>query len=165
MGRQEAGITAQAPGPQHIASVARFLNLPVRGIAHTGDAMLPADSHTVWIVISALVSVPVLSVQMTVVEPRASTAVSRLIRAWRRAIRRTATASETDIVAGSPSGTSATMTPRATTNDPATSLLARARMANRPIPAAIATAATRRAITVTSRSSGLSSLGISAVRR
>ena len=57
------------------------------------------------------VSVPVLSVQMTVVEPRASTAVSRLIRAWRRAIRRTATASETDIVAGSPSGTSATVTP------------------------------------------------------
>ena len=108
---------------------------------------------------------PVLSVQITVVDPSASTAVSRLISALRRAIRRTATARETDIVAGRPSGTRATMTPSAKTNEPTTDPLTAARMANRPAPAAIATAATRLAITVTSRCSGLSSAGTSAVSR
>src|SRR6202034_1473000 len=73
------------------------------------------DSHRAVTVISALVRVPVLSVQMTVVDPSVSTAASRLIRAWRAAIRRTAMARDTERVAGIPSGTSATMTPRANT--------------------------------------------------
>ena len=57
------------------------------------------------------VSVPVLSVQMTSVEPSVSTAVSRLTSARRAAIRRTPTASASVIVGSSPSGTLATSSP------------------------------------------------------
>ena len=57
------------------------------------------------------VSVPVLSVQMTVVEPRVSSAESRLTRAPRRASAPTPTASDNVIVGSSPSGTFATMRP------------------------------------------------------
>ena len=58
--------------------------------------------------ISLRVSVPVLSVQMTVALPRVSTAGSLRIRAWRAAIRCTPTASAMVTVAGRPSGTAAT---------------------------------------------------------
>jgi hypothetical protein len=107
-------------------------------------------------VISALVRVPVLSVQMTVVDPSVSTAASRLIRAWRAAIRRTAMARDTDKVAGRPSGTSATMTPRANTKlstSPAEVVAVR-----RPktiAASATATADTCLAIRLTLRCSGL----------
>jgi len=57
------------------------------------------------------VSVPVLSVQITSVEPSVSTAVSRLTTARRLAIRRTPTASASVIVGSSPSGTLATSSP------------------------------------------------------
>ena len=116
---KEAGITAQGSDSQHLARGLGVGDLAVWGVPDAGDrhggARTPTRPATV---ISALVSVPVLSVQMTVVDPGPSTAVSRLISAWRRAMRRTAIASETDIVAGSPSGTRATMTPSAKTNDP-----------------------------------------------
>ena len=62
-------------------------------------------------VISPVVSVPVLSVQITSVEPSVSTAVRRLMSARRRAIRRTPTASARVIVGSSPSGTFATIRP------------------------------------------------------
>ncbi len=54
------------------------------------------------------VSVPVLSVAMTVTEPSASTADSRRTTARCRAIRSTPSASATVSTAGSPSGTAAT---------------------------------------------------------
>ena len=61
------------------------------------------------------VKVPVLSVQMTSVEPSVSTAVSFLTSARRLAIRRTPTASASVIVGSSPSGTLATRSPIAKT--------------------------------------------------
>ena len=57
------------------------------------------------------VSVPVLSVQITSVEPSVSTAVSRLTSARRAAIRRTPPASDSVIVGNRPSGTFATSRP------------------------------------------------------
>ena len=59
-------------------------------------------------VISSLVSVPVLSEQMTETLPSASTAVRRRIRALRLTIRCTPIASEIVTTAGSASGTTAT---------------------------------------------------------
>ncbi len=52
-------------------------------------------------VISLRVSVPVLSEQITVTEPRVSTAGSRRITAWRRAIRSTPSDRVTVMIAGS----------------------------------------------------------------
>ena len=57
------------------------------------------------------VSVPVLSVQITSVEPSVSTAVRRLTSARRAAIRRTPPASDSVIVGNRPSGTFATSSP------------------------------------------------------
>jgi hypothetical protein len=54
------------------------------------------------------VSVPVLSVQMTVVDPSVSTAGSRRVTARRCAIRCTPTARAMVTIAGSPSGIAAT---------------------------------------------------------
>ena len=62
------------------------------------------------------VSVPVLSVQMTVVEPSVSTALRRFTSAPRRARVRTPTASASVIVGSSPSGTFATSRPMAKTS-------------------------------------------------
>ena len=62
-------------------------------------------------VISFWVRVPVLSVQMTVHEPRVSTDDRRLIRAWRPAIRCTPMARERVTVGSIPSGTKATIMP------------------------------------------------------
>ena len=58
-------------------------------------------------VISFRVSVPVLSEQITVVEPSASTAESRRTRAFMPAIRCMPTASVMVVTASSPSGTAA----------------------------------------------------------
>ena len=55
-------------------------------------------------VISLRVSVPVLSLQITVVEPRVSTADKRRTTALRRAMRCTPTASAIVIATGNPSG-------------------------------------------------------------
>ena len=62
-------------------------------------------SHSAVTVISLRVSVPVLSVQMTVVEPSVSTAESRRTIAPRAAMRCMPTASAMVIATGSPSGT------------------------------------------------------------
>ena len=67
-------------------------------------------------VISFSVSVPVLSVQITVVSPSVSTDDRRRTSALRFAIRCVASASESVTVGSSPSGTSATVTPIANTN-------------------------------------------------
>ena len=114
------------------------------------------DAHAACTVISALVKVPVLSVQMTVVEPSVSTASSFLINALRFAMRRTPIANETDNVAGSPSGTSATMTPSAKTNASVTfDPLVVARNANNTAPRPMAATETRLAMIATWRWSGL----------
>src|SRR5690606_29553026 len=62
------------------------------------------------------VSVPVLSVQITVADPSASTDSSRRISALWSAIRCAACANESVTVGSSPSGTSATVTPTAIRN-------------------------------------------------
>ena len=68
----------------------------------------PEAVTTFRMVISFLVSVPVLSEQTTEAEPRVSTDDSRLTIARRRAMRCTPSASTTDRTAGRPSGTAAT---------------------------------------------------------
>lgn len=100
-------------------------------------------------VISACVSVPVLSVHTTVVEPSASTASSFLTNARRRAIRRTPIARDTERVAGSPSGTIATITPNANTNAGTRDSPVGSRTANTRAPIARAAPATRRAMDAT----------------
>jgi hypothetical protein len=64
-------------------------------------------------------------------------------------------ASDTDSVAGRPSGTSATITPRANTNDATAGWPVGTRTANIAAPIVSATAETRRAIDATCRCSGL----------
>ena len=68
----------------------------------------PEPVRTVVTVISLRVSVPVLSVQITEAEPSVSTDDSFLTMARSRAMRCTPSASTTDRMAGSPSGTAAT---------------------------------------------------------
>ena len=63
-----------------------------------------------------MVSVPVLSVQMTVALPSVSTAGSLRMRTWRAAIRWTPIASAMVTIAGSPSGTAATASDTADMN-------------------------------------------------
>ena len=67
-------------------------------------------------IISLRVSVPVLSVQMTLTEPNVSTAGSRRTMALRRAMRCTPMASVIVMIAGSPSGMAATARPTAARN-------------------------------------------------
>ena len=76
-----------------------------------GSVAAIKGSHRWRTVISFLVRVPVLSVQMTVVALKASTAERRLTRALRRTIRRTPIASARVTVGNRPSGTSATIMP------------------------------------------------------
>ena len=68
----------------------------------------PEPVTTFSIVISFLVSVPVLSEQTTEAEPSVSTDESRFTIARRLAMRCTPSASTTDRTAGNPSGTAAT---------------------------------------------------------
>ena len=65
----------------------------------------PSGNTTATTVISFFVSVPVLSVQITLVDPNVSTAASRRTTAPRRAIRCTPTANAIVIATGNPSGT------------------------------------------------------------
>ncbi len=106
-----------------------------------------------------------MSVQITVVEPSASTAGSCVVRAWCAAMRRTPTARDTDRVAGILSGTSATIAARAKTKESTEALPVWMRNALSSAPAAMAIAATRRAMSATWRWSGLGSGGCSAVSR
>jgi hypothetical protein len=102
------------------------------------------------------VSVPVLSVQITSVEPSVSTAVSRLTSARRAAIRLTPPASDRVIVGNSPSGTFATSRPianvtAAASESPASVVPA----AKNSSPAATAIAAINHATRLTCLCSGL----------
>ncbi len=65
------------------------------------------SAHNWVTVISFCVSVPVLSEQITVAEPRVSTEASRRISAWRLIISRMPSARLMVTTAGSPSGTAA----------------------------------------------------------
>ncbi len=78
------------------------------------------DTQTKRAVIRFCVSVPVLSVQITVVAPSVSTEDSRFTRHRWRAMRCTPSASARVSVGSSPSGTLATITPRANKNPSAT---------------------------------------------
>ena len=71
----------------------------------------PPGSQTVVTRILFSVSVPVLSVQITVVDPNVSSAERRLTTAPRRARSRTPTANARVMVGSSPSGTLATISP------------------------------------------------------
>ena len=82
--------------------------------AVAGDELAP-PAHARSTSMRFSVSVPVLSVQMTVVAPRVSTALRRFTSAPPRARRRTPTASASVIVGSSPSGTFATSSPIAKT--------------------------------------------------
>ncbi len=77
------------------------------GAPDADRAGLPGGSATTA-VIRFSVSVPVLSLQMTVTAPSVSTAVSLRMSALRRSMRRAPSASAMVTTAGSPSGTAAT---------------------------------------------------------
>ena len=97
------------------AAASRQLGVAARGggrRAARGDSA-PHSSRTV---ITPVVSVPVLSVQMTVALPSVSTAGSRRMSTWRAAIRWTPIASAIVTIAGSPSGTAATASDTADMN-------------------------------------------------
>ena len=104
------------------------------------------------------VSVPVLSVQITVVEPSVSTADSRLTSAPRLASRRTPIASARVIVGSRPSGTFPSSSPIANEIEPASERPARIPSGTNAAPIAIATTAMIQATLRTSSSSGLGSL-------
>ena len=74
------------------------------------STILPSTAISVAI-IKFCVSVPVLSEQITVVQPRVSTDGRLLTSAWRLAMRCTPIASESVTVGNSPSGTLATNRP------------------------------------------------------
>ncbi len=127
----------------------------------TGSYPAPVTSTTVspvnisLTVISALVRVPVLSVQITLVEPSVSTPISFLIRAFSLAMRCTPMARATDNVAGRPSGTRATITPKANSRAATAPNLKISRAAkNRATPHTTAMIDTVRAIVSISRCNG-----------
>ena len=103
------------------------------------------------------VSVPVLSVQITVVAPSVSTALSRLTRAPPRASRRTPSASASVIVGSSPSGTLATSRPIANISASWKGSPANMPMGRTRCPATTAIRAISHATRRTCRWSGLSS--------
>jgi hypothetical protein len=78
------------------------------------DGVSPSGVQTAVTRIRFWVRVPVLSVQLTLVDPRVSTADNRLTKAPRRAISRTPTANARVIVGSSPSGTLARTSSRST---------------------------------------------------
>ena len=80
---------------------------------------LPAGVSTATTIISLRVNVPVLSVQITEIEPIASIAGSRRTMAWRRAMAWAPRASVIVITAGNPSGIAATATPTTAMNSSA----------------------------------------------
>ena len=118
---------------------------PASGAAGSGQRRPgrrpPPRSRIVVTRIRFSVSVPVLSVQITVVEPSVSTALSRLTTAPRRASSRTPTASASVIVGSRPSGTLATSRPMAKVNAAAQrqSRRRRRRAAGTPAPTVTAT--------------------------
>ena len=116
----------------------------------------PSGVHMVVTRIRFSVRVPVLSVQITEVDPRVSTALSRLTRAPRRAISRTPTASARVIVGSSPSGTLATSSPIAKLAAAATPSPAARPIGKNAIPAPTATNAISVVARLTWCSSGLS---------
>ena len=83
------------------------------------------------------VSVPVLSLHMTVTEPSVSTAGSRRMTALREAIRRTPIASVMVMIAGRPSGMAATISATPATRPSANAMPCSARPA--PMTSAVTT--------------------------
>ncbi len=102
------------------------------------------------------VSVPVLSVQITVVSPSVSTAESRRTIALRRAIRCVASASESVTVGSRPSGTLATMTPIANRKRSVAPIPSVPASRKNAAPSETESSATTRVIRRISSSSGLS---------
>ena len=116
-------------------------------------------------VISFWVRVPVLSVQITVAQPRVSTAERRLIRAWRLAMRWTPMARDRVTVGRSPSGTKATIIPMEKTTARSRGVSTRKTEARKKrMPMLMAMAETCLVIRPISFCRGLSSSFISCVR-
>ena len=110
------------------------------------------------------VSVPVLSVQMTVVSPSVSTDESRRTRALRPAMRWVAIARERVTVGSRPSGMSATITPIANRKRSARLMPPMPASRKKAAPMAIARTATMRVTRSSSRSSGLRSRRVRCAR-
>ena len=115
---RRVGVAGQAAAAEHdhLLGVQRpafeqralVLDLALGRVADAGDVRAARSVITRSIVISERVSVPVLSEQITEAEPSVSTDDRFLTIAWCRAMRCTPSASTTDRIAGSPSGTAAT---------------------------------------------------------
>ncbi len=142
-------------------AAARRASRPSAGVsssAPAGRATSPAADQAATGRIRFSVSVPVLSVQITVAAPSVSTADSRFTSAPRRLSARTHTARARVMVGRRPSGTFATSRPIANFSASATGRpAARSPSAMNTRPAATATAAISHATRRTSRSSGLGS--------
>jgi hypothetical protein len=114
LGRQQLRVVAQRAACSRACSAGRrrgsawpaFGEAALRRVADAATVIVrgarPPGSHSATAVISLRVSVPVLSLQMTVVEPSVSTADSRRMIAPRAAMRCMPTASAIVIATGSP---------------------------------------------------------------
>ncbi len=122
-----------------------------RGVAWTPD---PSRASTTLMALR--VKVPVLSVQMTSVEPNVSTADKRLTSAPRLAMPRTPAARASVIVGSNPSGTLATSSPMANKNACVQVKPASTPSGRNATATPVATAAINHATRRTWRSSGLS---------
>ena len=115
----------------------------------------PAGVQTSTAFIRFWVSVPVLSVQMKVVEPRVSTASRFRTSALRCAIRCAPTARDSVTVGSRPSGTSATITPMANRNASRQEMPTKRESTKNSTPMPRAIAAVMRTIRCSSSASGL----------
>ena len=135
--RASSASAARTAGSAWIVA-GRLVALPVDASPY------PTGVQTSTTAISLRVSVPVLSVQMKVVEPSVSTDSRRRTRAFRRAIRCAPTASESVTVGSSPSGTRATVTPMAKRNPSPAGRPSASAMAKNTTPTPTAMSATTR---------------------
>ena len=119
----------------------------------------PPGNHAVTTVIWFRVSVPVLSVQMKVVDPSVSTASRLRTSTCRCAICSAPHASERVTVGSRPSGTRATVTPMAKTNPSEAGFPSRSESTKNSPPTPTAMAATVRTRRCSSWVSGLGDLG------
>ncbi len=112
-----AVVSSSARSPVPATGRPPFTIFPAEASYPTPVTSMSCPSiQTLLTVISFCVSVPVLSVQMAVAHPSVSTEESRLISAFRFAMRCTAIASDSVTVGSSPSGMNATIMPSAKIN-------------------------------------------------
>ena len=152
-------ISVGSPCARFASTSSATLHTAIVSTSSGGGLSVPSrGDHQRVTRIEFWVRVPVLSVQITVVEPSVSTAESRLTTAPRRASDRTPTASARVMVGSSPSGTLATNSPTAKTKASCRGSPASVPSGRKAAPTPTATTAISQATRRTCRSSGLCSV-------